>query len=163
MKRFGTAIILLMALALLACGLGGPSNNTLSGNYSAALVNPDGTRAFDFTATLDQSGQAVSVTKFSFTNPSSCFATGTAATAVSTVTDTTHGVTSGTYQMTFQSGPSNPNGTNTLTLQGNFVNNGVSGSWTLAGTGTECNETQTETSTSGSFTMLQNPVSPGGS
>lgn len=161
MKRFGTAIILSLALALLACGLGSTTQNTLTGNYSAALVNPDGTRAFDFTTTLTQSGQSVSVTKFSFTTPSSCFATGTAATALFTLTDTTHGVTSGTYQMTFQSGPSNPNGTNTLELQGNFVNNGVSGSWTLTGTGTEC--TEAGTSTSGSFTMLQNPAMPSGS
>lgn len=161
MKPFGTAIILSMALALLACGMGSPTQNTLTGNWSAALLNPDETRAFAFTATLTQSGQSVNVTKFSFTAPSSCFATGTAATALFTLTDTTHGVTSGTYQMTFQSGPSNPNGTNTLVLQGNLVNNGVSGSWTLTGTGTEC--AATETSTSGSFTMLQNPATPSGS
>jgi hypothetical protein len=153
MKRFGTALIFLMALALLACGLGSTPQTPLTGNWTAGLHNPDGTAAFGFTAALKQSGQTVGVTEFSFVSPSSCFATGTTATALFTLADTTHGVTSGAFQMTIQSGPSNSNGTNTLALQGTFVGNSISGSWTLTGTGTQC--TETENLTSGNFTMIQ--------
>jgi hypothetical protein len=153
MKHFATAFIVSLTLVLLACG--GSSNNTdaLTGNWTAALLNPDGTRAFGFTTTLNQNGQSVNVTKFSLISPSSCFAPGTAATALFTLIDNTHGVTSGTLLMTVQSGPSNPNGANTLALQGTLVGNSISGSWTLTGTGTEC--TEAEAFLSGNFTMIQ--------
>jgi hypothetical protein len=153
MKRFDTAIILSMSLALLGCGLSSPSSETITGNWKAGIANPDGTLAFGFTATLTQSGQSVSVTKLSVSPPSSCFAPGTTATAQLTMTDTTHGAMSGTFQMIVQSGPSNANGTNTLALQGMLVRNSVSGTWALTATGTQCAET--ENSTSGNFSMVQ--------
>lgn len=152
MKRLRTAIIFSMALALLACG-GGSNNNILKGNWTAALLNSDGTAALSFAATLAQSGSTVSVTTFSFATPSSCFAKGSTATGDFAQTGTTHGVTSGSFQMVFQSGPSNPNGVNTLALQGSFVRNVISGTWTLTGTGLDC--TGPENLTSGQFVMRQ--------
>lgn len=151
MKRFGTAIVFSMALALLACGLSSPPNDALAGNWKADLANPDGTTAFDFTATLAQNSSAVGVTNLSFISTSSCFVPGAIATGTFTLTDTTHGVSSGTFAMTVQSGAANPNGMNVLTLQGNFVRNAISGTWTLTGTGVECSNP--ENSTSGNFTM----------
>jgi hypothetical protein len=153
MKRFGTAIVLSIALVSLSCGLSSSNSVTLNGNWEAGLANPDATPAFGFTATLAQSGSTLSVTKLSFVTPSSCFASGTTATGVFTLTDTTHGVSTGAFQMTVQSGPSNQNGTNTLALQGTFTRNAISGSWTLTGTGLNCSTP--EDSTSGSFTMVQ--------
>jgi hypothetical protein len=152
MKRFGTAVVLSMALAMLACG-GGPSSNddVIKGNWTGALFTTGGTTSLGFNATLTQSGTTVNVTKFSFTTPSSCFAAGTTATGVFNLTGTTHGVTSGAFQLAFQSGPSNPNGTNLLALQGTFVRNAISGTWTLTGTGTDC--TGSETFTTGDFVM----------
>ena len=121
MKHLGTAIILFMTLALLACGLSSSTNTTpLNGNWEGGLLNPDNTTAFGFTAKLTQSGNTVSVTDFSLTTPSTCFASGTTATGVFNLTDMSHGVTTGTFDMTIQSGPSNVNGANTLMLQGNF-------------------------------------------
>lgn len=153
MRRFGTAIIFSLALVCFACGGGGSNNiDPIQGNWEAGLANPDGTTTLGFTATLTQSGSAVSITKFSFVAPSSCFAEGTTTTGLFTSTGTAHGVTSGTFQMTIQSGPSNPNGANTLALQGTFVRDAISGTWTLAGTGTDCNKPGNFTS--GNFTML---------
>jgi hypothetical protein len=154
MKYFGTAMILSMALALLACGLSSANDEQpLRGNWEGSLLNPDGTTAFAFTATLAQSASTVSVTNFILTTTSSCFTSGTSATALFTMTDMTHGVTSGTFDMTIQSGSSNTNGMNTLALQGTFVRNAISGSWTFTGTGLDC--TAEETVTSGNFTMVQ--------
>jgi hypothetical protein len=159
MRYFGTAMILSMTLVLLACGLSSNNdNNPLKGNWNGFLLNPDGTTAFGFTATLAQSGSTVSVTNFSLITPSSCFAAGTTATGVFTLTDTTHGVTSGTFDMTIQSGSSNTNGTNALALQGTFVRNAIGGSWTLTGTGLECSKEGNVTS--GNFSMIQ--MSPPG-
>ncbi|MGA8150923.1 MAG: hypothetical protein WB952_08235 [Terriglobales bacterium] len=152
MKRLGTVIVLSMVVALVACG-GVSNNETIKGNWAAALYNPDGTTALIVTATLTQSGTTVNVAKFSFTTPSSCFASGTTASGVFTPTGTTHGVTSGTLQMAFQSGPSNPNGMNLLGLQGTFVRNVISGTWNLTGTGLGC--AGPENLTSGNFTMSQ--------
>jgi hypothetical protein len=154
MKRFGIAIVLSLALALIGCGLSSSSDSTpLNGNWKAGLANPDNTVAFGFTATLTQSGATVGVSKLSFLTSSSCFDSGTTASGIFTVTDTTHGVTSGNFQMTVQSGPSNQNGMNVLQFQGTFVRNAISGSWTLTGTGTECSKP--ENATAGNFTMIQ--------
>jgi hypothetical protein len=154
MKHLGTAMILFMALALLACGSSSANAaDPLKGNWEGGLLNPDGTTAFGFTATLTQSGGTVSVTNFSLIPPSSCFATGTTASGVFTMTDMTHGVTSGTFDMTIQSGSSNTNGMNALALQGTFVRNAIGGSWTLTGTGLECSKEGTVTS--GNFSMIQ--------
>jgi hypothetical protein len=156
MKHFGTAMVLSMALGLLGCGLSSASNDdVVNGNWQGGLLNPDGTTAFAFTATLAQSGSTVSVTNINFATPSSCFASGTTATGIFNVTDMTHGVTSGTFDMTIQSGPSNPNGMNALALQGTFVRNTIVGSWTLTGTGLDCSKEGNVTS--GSFNMLPMP------
>ncbi len=152
MKHLGTAMILFMALVLLGCGLSSATNDPLKGNWEGGLLNPDNTTAFGFTATLAQSGSTVSVTNFSLVTPSTCFATGTTATGVFNLTDTTHGVTSGTFDLTIQSGPSNTNGMNTLALQGTFVRNAIGGSWTLTGTGLDCSKEATVTS--GNFSMI---------
>jgi hypothetical protein len=141
MKHFGIAIILLMALALSACG--NSSNNAINGNWTATLT---GTQAISFTATLTQSGNAVSVTNLSFTTSQSCFDAGATATGGFTLAGTSMGVTTGTFEMTIQTGSSNTNGTNTLTLQGTLTNNSISGNWTLSGTGLGCTG-------SGTFTM----------
>ncbi|MGB7585464.1 MAG: hypothetical protein WBM11_11510 [Terriglobales bacterium] len=153
MKRFGTAIMLSMALVLFACG-GGPTTggDALKGNWDAGLFNPNQTQAFSFTATLTQTGTTVFVTKFTFATPSPCFGLGTVANGVFTPTSTTNGVTSGTLQMTFQSDPFDPEGTNTLSLQGTLVRNVISGSWKLSQPDSICNVPGN--STSGSFTML---------
>jgi len=148
-------MVLSMALALLGCGLSSNTNDAdpLKGNWEGGLLNPDNTTAFGFTATLAQSGSTVSVTNFSLVTPSSCFGSGTTATGVFNLTDTTHGVTNGTFDLTIESGPSNANGMNTLALQGTFVRNAIGGSWTLTGTGLNCNKEATVTS--GNFSMIQ--------
>jgi hypothetical protein len=153
MKRLAATIVLSMAVVLLGCGLSSAPQNPLTGNWTAGLLNSDGSTAFGINATLTQNGQTLTVTKFSFAAPSSCFAAGTTATALLTMADTTHGTISGSFAMTLQSGPSNQNGANTLTLQGALARSIISGTWTLTGTGTVCNEVGS--STTGNFSMVQ--------
>ena len=153
MKRFSAAMILSLTLALLGCGLSSNTNTTpLNGNWEGGLLNPDNTTAFGFTAKLTQSGSTVTVSDFTLTTPSSCFASGTTATGVFNLTDMTHNVASGTFDMTIQSSSSNANGVNALALQGTFVRNAIGGSWSLTGTGLDCNKEGNVAS--GNFTML---------
>jgi len=144
MKHFGVAIMFFLVLALSGCG--GGSSSTINGNWSATLTNQDGSPALSFTVTLAQSGSTLNVTNLTFTTSSSCFALGTTATGAFTATGTSGGVTTGTFQLTVQSGSGNTNGANQLTLEGTLTNNSITGNWTLTGTGAGC-------SGSGAFTM----------
>lgn len=143
MRKLGIAAIFFIALALVGCG-SSSNNNAINGSWTATLT---GSEDLSFTATLTQSGGAVSVTNLSFTTSQSCFSDGATATGAFTLAGTTGGVTTGTFQMTVQSGTSNTNGTNQLTLAGNLSNNTITGNWTLTGTGAGCVG-------SGSFTMM---------
>lgn len=139
-----------LAMMLTACGSG--SSNPINGNWSATLTNTGGATVLGFTATLSEnsSSGAVSVSNLSFTTSNSCFSSGTTAIATFTSTGTVSGVTTGTFQMTVQSGTSNANGTNQLTMQGTLNNtansNIITGNWNLTGTGSGCTG-------SGNFTM----------
>ena len=150
MNRFGTAVILFPLLALFACG-GGSSVNVIQGPWNAGLTNPDGTEAFAFTATLTQNGKTVNVTKFTLTKPSKCFDAGVAASGSFLHPYTTHGVTSGAFEMTVRSDPANP--ANTLVLEGEFQRNIIWGTWTLTEGGPACNDPAN--SLSGDFIMSQ--------
>ncbi len=131
------------ALALALAGCGSNNNNSVNGTWTAALTNPGGSPAFNFTTTLNQSGgSSVSVESLNFTTNSPCFKGGATATAAFTISGTMNGVTGGGYQMTIKS--KNPTG-NTLTLTGTLGNNTINGAWTLTGS-TGCTGT-------GSFTM----------
>ncbi|HLW88452.1 MAG TPA: hypothetical protein VKR57_08145 [Terriglobales bacterium] len=144
MKQFGIAIMLLWVMALSGCG--SSSNSSINGNWTATLTSANGTQALAFTVSLAESGSALNVTNLTFTTSSSCFALGTTATGAFTATGTSGGVTTGTFQLTIQSGTGNTNGANQLTLQGTLTNNTITGNWTLTGTGAGC-------SGSGTFTM----------
>ena len=119
MNRFGAANILFLLLAMFACG-GGSTPNVIQGPWNASLSNEDGTLAFTFTATLTQSGKNVQVTQFTLTRPTKCFAEGTTASGLFTHAYTTHGVTSGAFEMTVQSDPANSDAPNRLVLEGQF-------------------------------------------
>ncbi|MFZ0287430.1 MAG: hypothetical protein WAL32_19545 [Terriglobales bacterium] len=144
MKHLGIAVILFLFVALAGCG--NSSSNSINGNWTATLNSENGTQALVFTATLMESGSSLNVTNLSFSTSSSCFALGTTATGAFTATGTSGGVTTGTFQLTVQSGTGNSNGTNQLTLEGTLDNNSITGNWTLTGTGAGCTG-------SGTFTM----------
>jgi hypothetical protein len=143
MKHFGIAIILSIALALSGCGSGSNGSSAINGNWTATLT---GTQDLNFNVTLTQSGSVVSVTNLSFTTSQSCFDTGATASGTFSLTGTLNGVTTGSFAMTIQSGASDPNGANTLTLGGTLTNNSITGNWTLSGNGVGCTG-------SGTFTM----------
>ena len=146
MRHFILSVVCGLTVLLAACGNG--SGSPINGNWSATLTNTDGSTALVFSVSLSNNNGAVTVSNLNFTTSSSCFSSGTTGTGEFTLTGTTSGVTTGTFQMTLQSGTSNSNGTNQLTLQGTLNNNAITGTWNLTGTGSGC-------SGSGNFTMGQ--------
>jgi hypothetical protein len=144
------SIWLLLVLALIfistACGGGNSSTNTLTGNWTAALSDPNGSPALAFTASLKQSSgsSAVDVNNLSFTTSTECFPGSSTATGAFVLSGDLNGQTKGSFQMTVQSGATMSG--NLLTLQGKVNNNTVSGTWTLTGVTSGC-------AGSGNFTM----------
>ncbi len=147
MKQLSIAVLLVVGLTLVACGGGSSSSsNTINGNWTATLTNPDGSPAFGFTTLLNQSsGTAVTVTNLSFTTSTPCFSSGGTETGSFVLSGNFNGSVTGGFQMTVQSGT--PSG-NTLTLQGTVNNNAVTGMWTLTGVTSGCTG-------SGTFTMTR--------
>ncbi len=147
MKQLSIAVLLVVGLTLVACGGGSSSSsNTINGNWTATLTNPDGSPAFGFTTSLNQSsGTAVTVTNLSFTTSTPCFSSGGTETGSFVLSGNFNGSVTGGFQMTVQSGT--PSG-NTLTLQGTVNNNAVTGMWTLTGVTSGCTG-------SGTFTMTR--------
>jgi len=145
MKQVWTIVVLGVALTLAGCNTNS-SDDSLNGNWTAALIssNSNSTPNFNFTLSLaETSGSNLSITNLNFTTSSPCFALGTTATGGFTLSGTLNGVTSGGFQMNIQSTGSNEN---QLSLQGTVNNNTISGNWTLTGTTAGC-------SGSGTFTM----------
>ncbi|MBV9182673.1 MAG: hypothetical protein JO356_15280 [Acidobacteria bacterium] len=145
MQRIQTLVLVGFALLLAACGSN--SNNTINGNWTAALMSggSNSSPVFNFSVTLAASGGSnLSVTNLNFTTANSCFTSGSTATGGFTLSGNMNGVTAGGFQMSIQSAPNG--GNNLLTLQGTVNNNTVTGNWTLTGTTAGCTG-------SGSFTM----------
>jgi hypothetical protein len=132
MNWLRTAVVFALGLMLSACGGGSSASSAINGNWTASLTNTDGTTAFTFSTTLALSGSTVNVSNFSFTTAAPCFGTAGSETGTFTLSGTTNGVNTGSYQMTIQSGV--PSG-NTLTLQGTLSGSTITGVWTLSGPG----------------------------
>jgi len=144
MRHFAMAVLCSMLLVLFACG--GGSSNSVNGNWSATLTNTDGTAAFSFTTTLNESnGTTITGANFTFTTATPCFVSTSSETGGLMLSGNTNGVTSGNFEFTVQS--SNPSG-NVLTMTGMLSNNTITGSWTLSGVTAGC-------SGSGNFTMTK--------
>jgi hypothetical protein len=143
-------IWLMLASALIfstACGGGNSqTNNTVTGNWTAALSNPDGSPAFAFTTSLKQNSgsSTVDVNSLSFTTSAACFPGSSTETGAFVLSGDSNGQTKGSFQLTVQSGSTMTG--NLLTLQGTVNNNVVSGAWTLTGVTSGC-------AGSGNFTM----------
>jgi hypothetical protein len=137
MQHLRIAVLCVLGVTLTACGTGSSSSpNTIDGNWTATLSNPDGSPAFGFTTSLNQrSGAAVTVTNLSFTTSTPCFLSGGTETGAFVLSGTFDGSVNGAFQMTVQSGT--PSG-NTLTLQGTAKNNAVAGAWSLSGVTSGC-------------------------
>jgi hypothetical protein len=151
MRVLGVSIV--CALAMILSGCGSSSSTPVNGNWSATVTNIDGSTAFLFSLTMNENSStgAVSVTNLSFTsNSNSCFSTNSTGVGTFNTGGTTNGVTTGALQLTIQSGTSNTNGTNQLTLNGTLnqssTSNTITGTWNLTGTGSDCTG-------NGNFTM----------
>lgn len=147
------AVSILCALAMILSGCGSSGSTPINGNWQATVTNIDGSTAFLFSFTMNENSStgAVSVTNLTFSsNSNSCFSSNSTGVGTFNTGGTTNGVTSGTLQLTIQSGTSNTNGTNQLTLNGTLnqssTSNTITGTWNLTGTGSGC-------SGNGNFTM----------
>lgn len=134
MKYLWSAMLLALIAISAACA-GNSHNNgnvNVSGNWSAALLDANGNQEFSFTTSLvQQSNNGVSGESLTFTTNSACFANGGTETGAVTLNGNTSGVTSAGLQLTIVS--SGASAGNTLTLNGTYQNNNVSGTWTLNG------------------------------
>lgn len=148
MRHFGCVILLALAAALSGCGGGSNDAGTLNGNWSAALSNTDGTPAFTFNTTLNQSSNSSSltVTNFTFSTTGGCFTGDTTQSGAFAFSGNFNGNVTGTFSMNISTVfPTPPN--NVLTLQGTVNGGTIAGNWTLTGL-TGCTG-------SGTFSMTQ--------
>jgi len=126
MKTLAVAIFLVAALTLAGCGSSNPTN--INGNWTATLT---GSQTFNFTTSIiENSDGTVSVSKFSFSSNSSCFASGETETGTFALSGNFNGKVTGKFGMIVTSGT--PSG-NTLTLTGDAKGNTITGTWTLIG------------------------------
>lgn len=124
--------LLSLAFFLDGCGSNTPGKNNINGNWSATLTNPDGSVAYQFSASFSQgSGSALNVTNLTYATASSCpsLASMNSAGGSFTVTGSSDGWVTGTFTMAEASpaiiGPD-------LGLQGAVRNDTISGQWTLS-------------------------------
>ena len=150
MRQIAVAVLLTLGLMLSACGGGSNSSNSgnVSGNWTAALTNPDGTPAFAFTTSFTQSSgsSTVNVTNLTFTTTTPCFNSPTSETGSFMLSGNFNGNVTGAFGMSVST--MFPANQNVLTLQGNVNNNTVSGTWTLTGVQSGCTG-------SGTFTLTK--------
>jgi hypothetical protein len=143
MKQLATAVLLVFALTLTACG-GAGDPGTINGNWTASLT---GTQTFSFTLFLTATGSnGLSVTNFKFTTNSDCFSTPTTETGSFTLGGNFNGNVMGSFGLTIST--MFPTENNVLTLQGNVNGNTITGTWTLTGATAQCGG-------SGSFTITR--------
>jgi hypothetical protein len=145
MKFFRFATMCLLAVALSGCGNG--NGTPVNGNWSATLNNVDGSVAMTFTVALSENPTtgAVTVSNLTFNPKNPCFGSGN--TGVGSFTNTTSiGTPTGSLQISIQSGATNTDGSNQLTLSGNLAYSSITGTWSLTGSGSGC-------SGSGNFSM----------
>ncbi len=133
MKYLWSAMLIALITICAACGNNNNSSNpNVSGNWSVALLDANGNQQFSFTTSLTQSSNnSVSGENLTFTTNSACFANGGTETGALTISGNTSGVTTAGLQLTITS--TGASAGNTMTLNGTFQNNTVSGTWTLNG------------------------------
>jgi hypothetical protein len=131
MKQFAVILLLVAGLALVGCGSNSSNPANINGTWNATLLSNSNSTDFNFGTSLSvNTDGTVSVSNFSFTTSSSCFASGETESGSFTLAGNFNGKVSGQFGMTVQSG--NPSG-NTLALTGTVNGNTITGNWTLTG------------------------------
>jgi len=148
MKHFGFAILLGLVLTVSGCGGSSSGASQINGNWTASMINADGSQAFSFATALRASNGSSNLTinNFTFTTAGTCFNTSASQTGTFSFTGDFQGHVTGTFSMIIST--AFPSGTNNvLTLQGAVNGPTISGTWTLTGV-TGC-------SGNGSFSMTR--------
>jgi hypothetical protein len=145
MKQFAVAVVVAVGLVLIGCGSSNnSSSNTVNGTWNATLMSGGNAPVFAFgTSMTENNDGSLTITNFSFTSSSPCFASETESGSF-TFGGNFNGNVNGKFGMTVQSGT--PSG-NLLTLTGNVNGNAIIGNWTLTGS-SSCTG-------SGTFTMTK--------
>lgn len=133
-RPIGMIVILMVGLITAGCGGGtGLNPGNINGTWTATLTNPDGSSAFAFTTSFTQSsGNALSVTNFTFSSSGSCFSSPTTETGSFNLSGNFNGTVTGSFEMTIST--LFPEQNNVLTLNGTVNGSTISGTWTLTGT-----------------------------
>ena len=149
MRKTGIAMLVIFSLVLAGCGRGSSSaSGNINGNWSASLMDTNGTVVYQFAATFTESmNGGLTITNFNFRTPGPCFASYSSPEYTEngsfTLSGNFNGKVTGTLQFTVTT--MFPATNNVLTLQGNVNGNTISGTWMASG-GSGC-------SGSGTFTL----------
>jgi len=135
MKRIG--FVILLGLMFMAAGCGGGSSHgesEINGNWTATLLNTDGSEAFSFTTSLNASNgnSNLNISNFSFTTSGTCFSAPLSESGSFTFTGDFQGNVTGTLAMTVTS-QLEAGSSNVLTMQGAVNGSTISGTWSLTG------------------------------
>jgi len=145
MKYLAVAVILVVGLTLIGCGSNSSNSANVNGTWNATLMSGGNSPAFTFgtSMTVNNDG-SISISNFSFSTNSPCFASGETESGSFTLAGNFSGQANGKFGMTVVS--KSPSG-NTLALTGNVNGNTITGNWTLTGS-SSCTG-------SGTFTMTK--------
>src|SRR5258708_30856175 len=144
MKQFAAALLLAVGLTLVGCGSKNSTPANINGTWNARLIDSNSVTAFTFGTSLVVNGDSsLSISNFTFTSNSTCFASAETESGSFQLTGNTNGNVNGTFGFVVNS--ATPAG-NAITLNGTADGNTITGTWTMTGTG--C-------SGSGTFTMTK--------
>ena len=132
MKWNGATIVTLLALMFTACGGSSrPAPIGINGSWLADLQDQDGNHVLVFNADLAQASRSsLTISNFSFSNPSPCFESTTTQSATFAASGSSGPYKTGLFNMTLSS----TYGENVAMLTGTRLGNGrISGNWTLSG------------------------------
>ncbi len=132
MKNFAVATLLVLGLVMAGCGSSSSSNPAnINGTWNATLMDANQNPVFKFGTSLVVNGDnSLSISNFSFSTNSNCFASGETETGSFTLSGNFNGNVTGKFGLAVQSG--NPAG-NTLTLSGAVTGSTITGTWMLTG------------------------------
>lgn len=137
MAKTGLITVLALTLAIAGCGSTGRGTTNINGNWTATLINTDGSLAYQFSATFTQgSDDNLTITNLTFTTPGACDFV--AAPAQGSFTPANRAFAMSMAELNV--------GGDMLALQGTLSDSTISGTWSASGLVPPC-------SGNGSFTI----------
>ena len=118
--------LIVLGLTMAGCGSSTAGSSGINGNWTATLKNPDGSIAYQFSATLTPAtGNILDVTNLKVATPGQCLSSSEAASGSFIPTNAAFGMSMVGFAIL------SPD----LSLQGKLSSGTISGTWTLSGGG----------------------------